>query len=215
MKPRFLLLLPLLLGLFIACLPSVASAQAPVAGKDYVEIPGGQPFTPFASGIEVVELFGYTCIHCANFDPHLQEWKRRLPADVRFQPLPVALAGFWVPYARAYYAAESLGVLDRTHAALFKALHQEGSLPIQNASASEIATFYARHGVDPARFVAAMNSPEVAAKVEQTNRFAMRSGIEGTPTLVINGKYRVMGRSFDDTLRIADYLIARERNARE
>ncbi len=213
MKPRFLLLLPLLLGLFAVAVPP-ASAQTPTAGVDYAEIPGGQPFAPFADGIEVVELFGYTCIHCANFESRLQQWKRGLPGDVRFKPVPVALAGFWVPYARAYYAAETLGVADRTHEDLFKALHREGSLPIQNASASEIASFYARHGVDPARFVAAMNSPEVAAKVEQANQFAVRSGIEGTPTLVINGKYRVMGRNFDDTLRIADYLIARERATR-
>ena len=214
MKSRLLPLLSLLLALFIASTPP-ASAQTPAAGVDYVEIPGGQPFAPFANGVEVVEMFGYTCIHCANFEPRLQEWKRKLPADVHFKPVPVALAGFWVPYARAYFAAESLGVVDKTHAAMFKALHQEGSLPIQNASASEIASFYAKHGVDPARFVAAMNSPQVAAKVEQANQFAMRSGIEGTPTLVVNGKYRVMGRNFDDTLRTAEYLIARERAARK
>ncbi|MET0131256.1 MAG: thiol:disulfide interchange protein DsbA/DsbL, partial [Stenotrophomonas chelatiphaga] len=35
----------------------------------------------------------------------------------------------------------------------------------------------------------------------------------GTPSLIINGKYLVKGKSFPDMLRIADHLIARERNA--
>jgi len=42
----------------------------------------------------------------------------------------------------------------------------------------------------------------------------MRSQVGGTPTLVINGKYRVLGRSYEDMLRIADALIARERGGR-
>ncbi len=235
MKSRLLLMLLVLSPLFVACsaqndatppaAPAVTGTSAgadatpvdstPVEGRDYVVIPNGQPFAPLNGTVEVTEFFGYTCIHCANFEPHLEEWTSKLPADVHFRPLPVALSGFWVPYARAYFAAESLGVAEQTHAAVFKALHQEGSLPIQKASDSTIAAFYAKHGVDPAKFVAAMNSPEVAAKVEQANQFAMRSGIEGTPTLVVNGKYRVMGESFDDTLRIADHLVARERTAHE
>jgi thiol:disulfide interchange protein DsbA len=37
-----------------------------------------------------------------------------------------------------------------------------------------------------------------------------RVGIEGTPTVVINGKYRVLGKSREDELRIADQLITQE-----
>jgi len=42
----------------------------------------------------------------------------------------------------------------------------------------------------------------------------VRSGVEGTPTLIINGRYRVMGRRLEDILVIADQLIARERAQR-
>jgi thiol:disulfide interchange protein DsbA len=39
----------------------------------------------------------------------------------------------------------------------------------------------------------------------------MKVGANSTPTLVVNGKYRVVGNSFEDMLRIASQLIARER----
>ena len=46
-------------------------------------------------------------------------------------------------------------------------------------------------------------------------QFAQRSGVTGTPTLIVNGKYRVTGgSSWDDVLRIADHLIAMERAKR-
>ena len=44
--------------------------------------------------------------------------------------------------------------------------------------------------------------------------FAMRSGVESTPTLIVNGKYRVLGRTetgYDGLLKTAEFLIQRER----
>ena len=206
MKSRFALLLLLLL-------PLLAHAATPVAGVDYVEIPGGKPFAPLKGKVEVVEVFGYTCIHCAHFEPQLAAWKKRQPAHVRFTPVPAAFGGYWMPYARAYYAAQQLGVLGKTHEAMFKALHEQGSLPIQNASNQEIAAFYARYGANPKVFAATMDSPAVEAQLQRSRQFVQAAGIEGTPTLVVNGKYRVTARTLDDALRITDYLVAREHAA--
>ena len=207
MKSRLMLLL-------LALLPLFAHAAEPVAGADYVEIPGGKPYAPLDGKVEVVEVFGYTCIHCAHFQPVVDAWLKKQPSSVRFTPLPAAFGGYWMPYARAYYAAAKLRVLGKTHDAMFKALHETGSLPIQNASDEEIAAFYANYGADPKAFVAAMQSPATALLLDRSRDFAVATGIEGTPTIVVNGKYRVTARSFDDALRITDYLVARERAAR-
>ena len=209
MKSRFAVLLLFLLA------PLLAVAAEPVAGTDYVEIPGGKPYAPLDGKVEVVEVFGYTCIHCAHFQPVLGAWLKKQPSSVRFTPLPAAFGGFWMPYARAYYAAAKLRVLGKTHDAMFKALHETGSLPIQNASDEEIAAFYAEYGADPKAFIAAMRSPATDLLLDRSRDFALATGIEGTPTIVVNGKYRVTGRNFDDTLRITDYLVARERAARK
>lgn len=210
-SPRFpWTLLSLLLAML---LPLLAFAQsAPVEGSDYVVIPGGQPWQPLKGKIEVVEIFAYGCPHCAVFAPQLDAWKRSQPRDVRVSLVPAAF-DLGDRYARACFAAERLGVLDKAHADLFEAIHQQQSVPMHNASLDELATFYRQYGVDAARFKAAATSPAVDAQMQHARAFAIASGLQGTPTLVINGKYRVQAPTLQDTLRIAGQLVAMERAA--
>lgn len=207
---------PRLLLLLCALLPGAAmAAAAPVAGTDYTENKDARPLAPLGGKIEVAEVFGYTCPHCADFEPLLEKWKRKQPADVRVTAVPAVFGGYWDAYARVFYAAEALGVLNRTHIATFNALHKERSLPVQNVSANELADFFARQGVDRARFLATLQSAEVQRKMDQSDEFARRAGIPGTPTMVVNGKYTVSvdNRGFDHMLRTVDWLVARERAA--
>jgi thiol:disulfide interchange protein DsbA len=202
------------LALLLLLLPALAWAQSPTPaeGMDYVVIPDGQPWAPLDGRIEVVELFSYSCHHCADFQPELEAWKRKLPRDVRVSYVPAA----YDPgdnYARAYFAAEQLGVLDKTHAQLFEAIHDARSVPMSNASVDELATFYRQQGVDDARFKAAMDSPAIAAKMRHAREFMLASGLQGTPTLIIDGKYRVQAPTHEAALRIAGHLIAIERAA--
>ena len=191
------------------------SGPAPVAGSDYVEIPGGQPFQPGTGKIEVAEAFGYTCPHCASFEPQVSAWAARLPADVEFVPVAAPFGGYWMPYAKAYYTAEAMGLVEKTHDAMFRAIHVERSLPVQPLPTDEqIAQFYARFGADPKQFESTMKSFAINAKLKRAQQFLMASGVDSTPMLVVNGKYRVMGKTFDDSLRIAEHLIAKERAER-
>lgn len=190
-----------------------AAQQGPalVPGTDYVEIPGGQPFAPLEGKVEVVEVFAYSCGHCAAFDPLVQAWKKRLPGDVRFTMLP---AVFYEQdnFPKAYFAAESIGVIDRLHTPLFNAMHIERSLR-PNASAEDIIAWMAQRGADAGQLRGTIDSFAVNAKIARTKQFIVRSGIDATPTVVVNGKYRVRGRTLEDILRITDQLIARERAA--
>ena len=192
---------------------AAAAQQGPplVPGTDYVEIPGGQPFAPLEGKVEVVEVFAYSCGHCAAFDPLVGAWKKRLPADVRFTMLP---AVFYEQdnFPKAFFAAESIGVIDRLHTPLFNAMHIERSLR-PNASADDIIAFMAKHGADAGQLRGTIDSFAVNAKIARTKQFIVRSGIDATPTVVVNGKYRVRGRTLEDILRITDQLIARERAA--
>lgn len=196
--------------------PRAPSGPAPVAGVDYQVIENGQPFQPVAGRIEVAEVFGYTCPHCAQFDPVLNTWKQRQPADVNVVLVPGAFGGFWTPYARAFYTAEALGVLPQTHEAMFAAIHQERSMVVNaNVGAAELAPFYARHGVDTKRFTDAFNSFGVDAKVNRARQFAARAQVDGTPALVVAGKYtiNVDRGGFGKMLATAEWLVAQERAA--
>jgi thiol:disulfide interchange protein DsbA len=186
-----------------------------VAGRDYVEIPNGQPFAPRNGKIEVVEVFGYVCPACANFQPLVRSWKAKLPADVRFTYVPALFGGTWDDYARAFYAAESMGLVDKTHDAMYQAIHIDQSLKGERGrdSVEDIAAFYGKHGADPKQFASTMSSFAINAKTSRAKQFAMRSQISGTPTLIIDGKYLVKGNSYENMLDNAEQLIAKERAA--
>lgn len=189
---------------------------APVAGTDYEEIPGGQPYQPLDGKIEVVEVFGYVCPACASFHPVVSAWEKKLPADVRFTYVPAPFGPEWIPYAKGFYVAESMGLVKRSHDALINAIHVQNTMPGEGDKPDEqkIADFYAGYGANAAEFLSAMNSFAVSSKINRGKQFMIRSGVEGTPTLVIDGKYRVTGRGgWEEKLRIADHLIAMERAA--
>ena len=190
------------------------SGPAPVAGKDYVEISGGQAFTPVAGKVEVAEVFGYTCPHCAQFQPLIDSWKGKQPADVNVISVPAAFGGYWVTYARAFFAAEALGVLDKSHDAMFNALHVARSLSLESTP-EQIGQFYAQFGVDPKTFASTMKGFAVETKLNRAKQFAMRSKVEGTPSLVVNGKYlvNVDERGYEVMFNTVEHLVARERAA--
>ncbi|MFC6840469.1 thiol:disulfide interchange protein DsbA/DsbL [Xanthomonas theicola] len=206
--PRLLLCLSTLLPLSACAQPKAAAA---VEGQDYTLIANPRPFAPLAGKIEVVEVFGYTCSHCAHFEPILEDWSAKQAKDVRLTLVPGAFGGFWDSFASAFYAAQALGVQVRSHRALFDAIHEKRSVPVQNVAPEELAAFYAAYGVKPQDFVAAYKSPQVAAQVKAARDFAARTEIPGTPALVVNGKYLIKGKNFPDMLRIADALVARAR----
>ena len=182
-----------------------------VENVDYVVIPNGQPLQPLDGKVEVVEVFAYWCGHCFSFEPSIEAWKKKLPADVRFTPVPLS-GGPNDTMARVYYAAETTGQIDKVHNTMFNAIHVERALP-PNASAEEIQAYLGKKGVDSKTFAQAMNSFAMSARLGQGFQFAQRSGVEGTPTLIVNGKYRILGKSHDEQLQIANGLIAQERAA--
>lgn len=186
-----------------------------VRGVDYEVIPLGQPWQPLNGQIEVVEVFGYVCPACNYFLPMLNAWKKGQPDDVRLSYIPAPFGPAWEPYAKAFYVADALGLLERSHDAVFRAVHVTNELPGEGEPPDEaaVAEFYSQYGVDADKFLAAMNSFGTKAKVNRGKQFMLRSDVHQTPTLVINGKYRVKGKSLPDTLRIASELVAMERAA--
>lgn len=201
----------------LAAAAAAASLPPPVAGTDYVEIPNGQPFDTTDGRIEVVEIFGYTCGHCASIQPTVRALKAKLPPDVNMIYVPAAFGGSWDTYAKAFYTAQTMGLLDKTHDAMFRAIHIDRTLKGMsgNDTPEQIAAFYASYGADPAQFASSMQSFAVAAQVNRAKQYIAGAFANGdspsTPTFVVNGKYRVKGRTQDDMLRILNQLIVAER----
>ena len=202
------------LAIVDAAAKDAASAPAPVEGTDYTLIENGQPFDPAAGKVEVVEMFGYVCPACNAFQPVMNAWESKLPADVRFTYVPALFGGPWDLYARAYYAADALGVEKKTHNALFNAIHTEHRLKGEQGqdTPQDLAAFYALYGVDPKTFLDTLNSFSIDAKLNRAKQFSLQSGVQGTPTLIVNGKYLVKANNYQNLLRITDQLVDKERS---
>lgn len=196
---------------------AAAKAPPPVAGTDYVEIPNGQPYDTSDGRIEIAEFFGYVCPYCAAVQPTVSAMKAKLPPDVRVTYVPAAFGGPWDNFAKGYFAAEAMGLLDKTHDPMFRAIHIDKTLKGERGmdSPEDIAAFYAAYGADPKQFVSSMQSFAVAAKVNRAKQYILGAFTNGdnasTPTFIVNGKYRVKGRTTDDMFRVLNQLVVAER----
>lgn len=188
---------------------AAALAQgAPVEGRDYVRLE--KPVAMAAGAkVEVVEFFGYWCPHCHAFEPALEPWVKRLPANVAFRRVPVAFSGAHEPYQRLYYALEAMGALEALHRKVFAALHVQKARFDKEA---DMQAFVAANGVDGAKFADAFKSFSVQSKLRQARQLADAYRIDGVPTLGIHGRYftspSVAGGP-ERALAVADTLIAR------
>jgi len=200
--------------------PAPVAADGPVPGLklgvDYQLVQNGQPFEPLNGKIEVVEMFNFVCPACASFQPLIGSWKKTLPADVRFTYVPAAFGGNWDQYVRAFYASQTMGIAEKAHEKVYDAIHLEGKLKGERGedSDAEIAAFYSQFGVDAKAFAGNMKSFAVTGKFNKAKQYFAAQSIgatPSTPTIFVNGKYRVLGRSAEDRLRVADALIAYER----
>ncbi|HLS83536.1 MAG TPA: thiol:disulfide interchange protein DsbA/DsbL [Arenimonas sp.] len=184
----------------------------PREGVDFEILPLPQPTYGSGDGIEVAEVFSYTCIHCANLQPYLNAWHERLPADVRFVYVPAAFGGVVDNFARAYFASEAMGLLEKTHDALFSAVLVERR--IRTGSEEELADWYAAQGADRDVFLSTMRSFAVTGKLNRARQFALNTGVSSTPTIIVAGKYRAVATregGMEGLLNTVDWLVARER----
>ena len=209
----------LLAGL-MAVAPAFAADPAPAAdapkweeGKSYFLVDPPQQ-TATGDKVEVLEVFSYACPHCAHFQPYADQLKASLPAGAAFTYMPAVFNATWEPYARAYYTAESLGVVADTHQALFDALHRD-HMPMRTID--DLSAFYAQHGVDKAKFLAASNSFEVESKLQRSSQLVKAYNVDGTPSIIVNGKYRVTGASaggYPQLIELVDWLVQKEIDAK-
>lgn len=210
---RSLLLRTLILlgGLLLAsaCTASNSNTAAPYTeGKEYVTLPGPHQRFSAQGKVEVVEVFSYGCVHCAHFAPTAEKLRASLPKGVVFKLMPAPFSADWLPYARAFHAAKKLGVVERTHLALFAAKFGQ-NYPIN--SLDELADFYAKQGVNRAEFMRIATSPEVTAQMKSDLDLIRKWQVDGTPAIVIDGKYRTASvQSLDELAALTQWLVKRE-----
>jgi protein dithiol oxidoreductase (disulfide-forming) len=171
-------------------------------GKEYSLLNPPQPTE--TKKIEVLEFFFYGCSHCFHLHPLLSSWEKTMPKDVQLTFVPTIFRDSWEPMAHTFFALESLGQREQLHDALYRAWNEQNMTLVDE---DKIADFVAQHGVDRAKFMAAYDSFTVQSKVARAKQMIRSYGIDGTPTLIVDGKYVIEGLQPEDTIRVLKDVI--------
>lgn len=154
-------------------------------GKQYTLVSPSQP-TETGKNVEVLEFFSYACPHCHDLEPVLNPWVKKLPADVTFRRLPAVFNDTYLIYAKIFYTAEAMGLLNKLHTPIFDAIHvQHVNLSIEKT----MQEWLAKQGVDGKKFAETYNSFAVISKAQRAKQLTRTYAITGVPTLVVDGKY--------------------------
>ena len=189
-----------------------ASAQgaAPAEGAQFTRVePSVAP--QIAGKLEVLEFFSYACPHCSAFEPMLQAWAAKLPADVAFQRVPVPFLANSENFQRTYYALQTLGQVEAVQRKVFAAVHVERARLDKPA---DIAALMAKNGIDSAKFLDVFNSFSVANSVSKAKKLYAAYRIDGVPALAVQGRYLTspsQAGGSENALAVADYLLQRAR----
>jgi len=210
----------LLVSILIAsgCSNTPKESTAPTAAKkeyheglQYHRIEPAQPTKSGDDRVEVVELFFYACPHCYELESKIREWLKDKPEYVDFRRIPAIVGPTWGEQAKMFYIAEKLDILDKTHEALFKSIHEDGK---QYYNEHAVVTFFVNQGVEPQTVFDLFRSQEITDKASQARVMTVKYGLRGVPAMVVNGKYKTAPyfvRNQEEMIEVVDMLVEKER----
>jgi protein dithiol oxidoreductase (disulfide-forming) len=195
-------------------------------GVNYFLIEPARPTSLPPGKVEVTEVFSYACPACNLFVPTMHKLKASLPPNAVMDFLPASFnpTEDWPMFQLAYLTAQTLGVADQCHDAMFKAVWQGDELAVIDPATRGIksrlptiedaAKFYkAQAGVPVDKFLATSKSFSVDNKVRATEEAIQRYRVDRTPTIIVNGKYRLHVDSAggpDQLVELVKWLVAKE-----
>ena len=183
-----------------------AQAAKPQAGVDYLSLDKAVPAENAGGKVEVIEFFGYWCPHCNAFEPELEAWLKKLPANINFKRVPVAFQEAAVPLQKLYYTLETMGKVNEMQRKVFTAIHADK----QNLNTQEgIVAWAVKQGLDQQKFVETFNSFAVNTKVSRAKQISNEYKIQGVPSLGVAGKFYTdsgLAKGMTRALQVAEFL---------
>ncbi|MDM0044883.1 thiol:disulfide interchange protein DsbA/DsbL [Variovorax dokdonensis] len=194
--------------------PSAHAQAAFKAGTDYLVLPRTVSVDAPADKVEVVEFFSYNCPHCAEFEPMLEDWLKKLPPYAAFRRVPVPFVGSDVATkAKLYYALEAMGKVDTYQPIIFKTIHRDRQ-PLTGDAA--VLAWAAKQPDLGTKFAEVFNSFTVASKVKRATQLTEDYKVGGVPALGVAGKWYVDGetaRGLPRALQVVEFLVGQARKS--
>lgn len=204
--------------------PPAGDLQRWTAGKNFTAYPVAQPVSTPPGSVEIVEGFWYGCGACFALEPRLEAWEKAKPDWIKLKRIPVIWNEVTREDARLFFTIESLGLLDKLHAEVFRQIHVKrkpftvirgGRL---DAAATEKAAreFLTSNGVSAEDFAKHYRTFSAENKLRQAENLSRRYQLDHTPMIVVHGKYLTdteMAGGPDQLFQLINDLAARERGA--
>ena len=197
--------------LFVLSTSALSQPEKYNAGTHYTVLDKPVP-TSDSKKIEVIEAFWYGCPHCFSFEPRIIAWESNIPDDINFVRFPVIFNNQMKLHAQVYFTAVDLDVLEVVHNTIFETLLIEKK---ELLTENQIGNLFSEFGITQEDFLKSFNSFSVRTKLQQAEIRMRDYDLRGTPSIIVNGKYRVMAndtvRTQQEMLDIVDFLINKER----
>ncbi|MDP9014386.1 MAG: thiol:disulfide interchange protein DsbA/DsbL [Pseudomonadota bacterium] len=195
-------------------------------GKHYFTINPPRAPSAATNQVQVTEVFSYGCPACNVFVPVAHKLQQSLPPNAVLTYLPASFnpGEDWPMFQLAFCTAQALGIAEQTHDAMFEAVWKTGELAVIDPvtqrvkgrlpSLEDAARFYnARTGVPIEKFLNTAKSFAVDVKVRSDEEAIRAYRVDRTPTIVVNGKYRLHVESAggtDQLVELVKWLVAKE-----
>ncbi len=151
--------------------------------------------------ISIVVFTDFQCPYCKKLPPVLDEIEKNNPGKVRifFKNMPlISIHDMAEGAARAGIAAKNQGKFWPYHDKLFAA---------EKLSPEKLHAFAKELKLDMAQFEKDMQAPETTRALQKDMYDAQKAGVEGTPTIFING-WGLGDRSVEGFQKMIDTLAA-------
>lgn len=189
--------------------PEGGEVKQTLEGLGYVKL--DEPYaTENTEKVVVYEFFGYLCGHCNSFEPQMSKWADNKPEYVEIIRVPLNFQQGWDVLQQGYLTASSMGIADETHAKLFAAIHKERKF---FRTIEDLASWYADNSkVNKEEFLSTAQSFIIDSQQRKADKMGFIMKITGTPTIVINGKYKPTNnlKSREDVLKVMTILVEKE-----
>lgn len=189
------------------------SALALTEGKDYETLPKPMPQLQ-KDKIEVLEFFGYFCIHCKNLDPILLKKVKTLPSDTYFHTDHVVWDNdVHFGLARLAAAVNQSNTKYQANPAIFSAIFdKQMDLNDPALTAKWLAE---QTDFDGKKVLASYNSFSNQTQAQQMAQRTLDYQVESTPTMIVGGKYKLLfPNGFEASMKTLDELIDKVRQER-
>lgn len=206
----------LLIGITASLFAASGAALAQSSGAAGYETLAQPQHTDAGNKVEVIEFFGYFCPHCNVFEPALADWVKKQKDNIVFKRVHVAFGAAGGTQLKAttaqqkmYYTLEAMGKVEELHPKIFNAIHaQRQTLYSDDA----ITQFIVKQGIDKQKYTDLANSFGVQSKMNAATKMQANYGIQGVPTIVIDGRYvtspEIASRTLKNRNELADGAAA-------